>query len=65
MRRGAVIAGSGTALLAFAGCAFLRPPVDLRTLPPTQSPRCQQLGQVAQEAIDVAVILNALRALSD
>src|SRR5262249_4966458 len=52
MRRWAVIAGCGAALLAMAGCAFVRPGREHATLTAAQSARCQELSEQAQTAID-------------
>src|SRR5690349_12732745 len=51
MRRRALIAGCGLALLACAGCAMVRPRDDRPSGSPA-SPLCQSLSQTAQEAID-------------
>jgi tetratricopeptide (TPR) repeat protein len=52
MRRRAVIAGCGAALLATAGCAPVHTRSDRLGLPSAQSSQCHQLSQRAQEAID-------------
>lgn len=51
MRRRAVIAGCGAALLAMSGCAALRFR-DRGDAYPSQSPQSRQLSQSAQSAID-------------
>jgi len=49
MRRRAVIAGCGAALLAAAGCAFVRPGGrDCAAPSPAQSARHQELSELAQ-----------------
>jgi tetratricopeptide (TPR) repeat protein len=52
MRRWAVIAGCGTALLACAGCALVRPQGDRGVSSPARTARCQELSELAQTAID-------------
>jgi tetratricopeptide (TPR) repeat protein len=52
MRRWGVMAGCGAALLAFAGCALVRPHRDRPPNSPAQSARCQELSEVAETAID-------------
>jgi tetratricopeptide (TPR) repeat protein len=52
MRRWAVIAGCGAALLATAGCALVRPRRDQPPPSAAQSARCQELSELAQTAID-------------
>ena len=52
MRRWAVIAGCGAALLAIAGCAFVHPARDRGPGSAAQSARSQELGAVAQTALD-------------
>jgi len=52
MRRWAVIAGCGAALLALAGCALVRPQHDHSPTAPAQAARCQELSELAQTAID-------------
>ncbi len=51
MRRRALIAGCGAALLALSGCAVLRPR-DRNDAYASQSPQYQLLSQTAQAAID-------------
>jgi tetratricopeptide (TPR) repeat protein len=52
MQRWAVIAGCGAALLALAGCAFVRTGRDQPAMSAAQSARWQELSELAQTAID-------------
>jgi tetratricopeptide (TPR) repeat protein len=63
MRRWAVIAGCGAALLALAGCALVRPQRDPAASSPAQAARCRELSEAAQTAIDQRDYLRAQGAL--
>jgi tetratricopeptide (TPR) repeat protein len=63
MRRWAVIAGCAAALLASAGCAFVRSARDQGPTSAAQSARCQELSTLAQTAIDAQDYARAQGAL--